>query len=72
MMIDAILWLKSHGMMKIELGVADGLMDRRTDRRTDKPAYRDARTYLKRGEIDGRDKRVKRTKLMNHTSVLGT
>ena len=49
MMIDAILWLKSHGM-RIELGDADGRTDGRTDgrmdRRTDTPACRDARTHL--------------------------
>ena len=36
--------LKSRRITKIELGVSD----RPTDRRTDKPAYRDARTHLKR------------------------
>ena len=46
MMIDAILWLKSHGMMRIELGDAD----QQADRRTDTPAYRDARTHLKRSD----------------------
>ena len=39
--------LKSHGMMRIELVVADQRTDGPTDRRREKPAHRDAKTHLK-------------------------